>query len=360
MEEETKLEQEKVVEPKAQETPKTSILSSKWLKIGAIIVVLLILLGGAYFLGKNTSTKKGATVTTQVGLTPTPVDETASWKTFATQKLKGNSLDAYSMQYPDSWTLTSSLTSFSDSRTLSKNDYSINVYQAAVGGAGCIFEGTVSDGPMNDYRNLKYVEVKTELGTLRRLIDPGAQKNDGKTIFSFCESNNNKDYGMPTQIGFISYTTPKNPDNAVLSQMDQMLKTIKIIESATPTLSQSFLEIPEYGIKFALSENIKDAYELPETASKGYIYLKVHSLDSEPQCLKDPSSTAALSKVGKDDINEMSGQKYSDAGNGVTIGNYYYFIDLAQYECAESAGGKALLTKVRKEFSEASKTITSL
>ncbi|KKR93659.1 MAG: hypothetical protein UU45_C0022G0007 [Candidatus Levybacteria bacterium GW2011_GWA2_41_15] len=133
--------------------------------------------------------------------------------------------------------------------------------------------------------------------------------------------------------------------------------------TTTPTpekTAQSFLEIPEYGVKFALTNDIKDAYYLPATADKGYVYLKVHSLDNEPQCAKDESSTAALSRAGKDDINEMSGMKYSDTFQGATIGNYFYYIDLAQYECAESVNGKAILVNVRKTFSEASKTITAL
>lgn len=131
--------------------------------------------------------------------------------------------------------------------------------------------------------------------------------------------------------------------------------------TSTPSqVKQSFLEIPEYGVKFALSTDIKDAYYLPATASKGYVYLKVQSLDQEPQCKNDESSTAALSKIGKDDINEMSGMKYSDTFQGATIGNYFYYIDLAQYECAESVNGKATLVNVRKAFSEASKTITAL
>lgn len=133
--------------------------------------------------------------------------------------------------------------------------------------------------------------------------------------------------------------------------------------SPSPTASssaKSYLAIPEYGVKFALTENIKDAYYLPETADKGYVYLKARALDSEPKCKSDPSSTAALSKVGKDDINPMSESKFSTSFEGATIGNYFYYIDLAQYACGESAAGKALLDKVRKEFGAASKTITAL
>lgn len=133
--------------------------------------------------------------------------------------------------------------------------------------------------------------------------------------------------------------------------------------SASPSPSegkQSFLEIPEFGVKFALTDPIKDAYYLNNTVSKGYVYLKVHSLDGEPTCAKDDNSEAALSRVGKDEINVMTNKKYSDTFDGVTIGNYFYYIDLAQYLCAQKPANQTLLDNVRKTFSSASKTITQL
>lgn len=114
--------------------------------------------------------------------------------------------------------------------------------------------------------------------------------------------------------------------------------------------STSSLDIKEFGVKIVLSDTVKDAYYIGTTANKGFVYLKVHSLDFEPQCKSDDSSTAALSRVGKDDINPMSEKKYSESFSGTTIGNYFYYIDLAQYACAQSAQGKAILDKVRAEF----------
>lgn len=133
------------------------------------------------------------------------------------------------------------------------------------------------------------------------------------------------------------------------------------ITTSTPTLTpvpttnnqKTYLEVPEFGVKIQLSDEIKDAYYVNTTASKGYVYLKVHSLDIEPQCKKDDSSTAALSRVGKDEINPMTNGKYSDSFKGKVIGNYFYYIDLAQYSCAESIEGKANLEKVRSAFTNA-------
>jgi hypothetical protein len=49
----------------------------------------------------------------------------------------------------------------------------------------------------------------------------------------------------------------------------------------------------------------------------------------------------------------MSQEKYSASSKGITIGDYFYYIDLAQYVCAESAVGKAKLDKVRTAFTNA-------
>lgn len=125
--------------------------------------------------------------------------------------------------------------------------------------------------------------------------------------------------------------------------------------NTAPTLPT--LKIPEYGVEITLSDDIKDAYYVTKN---NYIYLKVHSLDTEPQCKSDDTSTAALGKAGKDEINPMSEKKYSDSYKGVTIGDYFYYTELAQYECATSTQGKTLLEKVRTAFTNASTTIKAL
>jgi hypothetical protein len=87
------------------------IRRGKWLKIGAIIVILIILLGGTFVLGGKLMNKpqiptSGPTQTTQVN-SPNPTsavvspsaaaEATANWKTYAD---KNNS---FSFKYPNSW-----------------------------------------------------------------------------------------------------------------------------------------------------------------------------------------------------------------------------------------------------------------
>lgn len=174
-----------------------------------------------------------------------------------------------------------------------------------------------------------------------------------------------KDKNLNNQIA-CTQEAKQCPDGSYVSRTGPNCEFEKC-PATTPTeipnkTSQAFLEVAEFGIKFALSEDIKDAYVVtPKSGTKDYVYLKVHSLDNEPQCNSDESSTAALSKVEKDETSPVLGdKKYSETMNGFTMGNYFYYIDLAQYECAESPAGKAKLELVRKAFSNASSKITSL
>lgn len=78
---------------------KSNFLNSKWLKIGIVVMVLVVLLGGAYTLGKN-NTKTLQTPPPnkprQVTSTPTS-DPTADWKTYE------NKYQSYSINYPSEW-----------------------------------------------------------------------------------------------------------------------------------------------------------------------------------------------------------------------------------------------------------------
>lgn len=89
------------------ELEKKSILHSKWLKIGVIVVILSILLGGVYMLGKNGLNKQSPTPTSvsEATSTPTPIpDPTANWKTYspADKQLFGD----VTFKYPQGWVVT--------------------------------------------------------------------------------------------------------------------------------------------------------------------------------------------------------------------------------------------------------------
>lgn len=218
--------------------PKENPLKNKWLLALSLIVLLLMLTGGAYFLGRNSQTNSDnqiAQPTSSVSIpTSTPssikVNETENWKTYTSVQLPNNSLKAYSISYPDEWTLKTERKlegSASDLAIISKDNYSLKIYQGAFGGGGCIFEGEMPEGPYGDYRNNEYTEIDSGIGKLRRLIIANPQKTTGQTRFDFCVSTNNKDYGSPTHVGEITYTVPDNFDSSILLGMDKIIKTIK-------------------------------------------------------------------------------------------------------------------------------------
>lgn len=90
--------------PNSIHEEKVSFLKSKWLKIGIVVVVLVLLLGGVYMLGRSSVLKELNPTNPTIPppdepkrITPTPVDETANWKTYT------NSENDLGFKYPVSW-----------------------------------------------------------------------------------------------------------------------------------------------------------------------------------------------------------------------------------------------------------------
>lgn len=85
---------------------KASFLNSKWLKIGIVVAVLVLVMGGVYTLGRN-SVFKELNPTTPAIPSPAPVvyeptptaDSTADWKTYI------NTKHNYSFKYPRAYSL---------------------------------------------------------------------------------------------------------------------------------------------------------------------------------------------------------------------------------------------------------------
>lgn len=275
---------------------------------------------------KGTPVNKTVQVNTSQ-LTPSPIptiDETTNWKTYK------DKLSRFTFKYPDN---------FSMEEEIAGNN---NVYYATL---------------TNDKEKFRFeIGPKDYVGLFEHFkTDQIESFNNISWIFvksgEFCDAGNcgttSSGYYLYKDLYYVGVLEIKKDSSR--QTLKQILSTFKITE----TNQENVLKIPEYGVQIALSDEIKDAYYINTTASKRYVYLKVHSLDTEPQCKKDDSSTASLSRVGKDEINPMTDGKYSDSFKGKIIGNYFYYIDLAQYSCAETTEGKAKLEKARSAFTTA-------
>lgn len=362
---EKKLEEDQT-QKKTTEKPKKQFALPKIALIGLGLLLIFLLLVVGYYMGTNKSSKIQAPAKVTESPTQIPVNNTnAEWKTYTNSKYD------YSIDYPGNWYNREfgdpSITGSAFTKSSKSNDYanetiSIDINNKTLNDYGIPFETYVKTAATHEIQNYKSLASIKKITTADGIvgyettwnvqsIGPGGTGTSlPRTYFEI--PNNDK--------ATVQIELSKEEDLAVY---EKMLTTFKFNGQTQPIQQnqQTLLEVPQFGIKIALSEDIKDAYVVvPKSNPNDYVYLKVHSLDGETQCNSDESSTAAISKVGKDAVSEMSGKKYSDSFNGVTIGNYYYYIDLAQYSCAESEVGKAKLELVRKAFSNASISIKAL
>lgn len=226
-----------VAPPAAQpvQAPQAKKPSKLPLIIIALLVIIIIFLGG-YFVMNEMSKRNPAQTPNptpveklQATSSPEPTTEAKEMKSFSSPKLENLSFKGYSLKHPVDWTEkyerdnnvgTAKL-------TLTKDDYSIIIQQGPMGGAICIYEGTLPEGPANDLRGKTFVDIKTAFGNLRRTDE----QVNGKTAYSYCQENEQEagTYGSFTSIGALSVSAPTTPDKAVLSEIDDILKSIQTL-----------------------------------------------------------------------------------------------------------------------------------
>lgn len=152
----------------------------------------------------------------------------ASMETFVSKKFADLGIKGYTVKYPSTWTILEDRNESAQTSkiSLSKNGYEFSIYQAPLGGSGCIFEGEVPQGPFSDYRNLEYTDIQTSFGKIRKF----EETKNGTIVYGYCQesSGGNNSFGSISTIGVISALAPANPDPKIISEMDEILRNIKI------------------------------------------------------------------------------------------------------------------------------------
>lgn len=176
--------------------------------------------------------------------------------------------------------------------------------------------------------------------------------------------------GMIGFTGWFMWNAQKKTNTALDNSTKSQSEPQKTNVNKSPTIvkkniaTTKYLTINEWGIKFALSENIKDAYyDAIKSTPMDAFSLRVHSLDTESECKNGSQSIVTIFRVNKDEPDDMqSDKKYTEtmAAQGKLIGNYFYFMGGAQYSCVQKDENNTLLGKVRKEFIDASSTIEKI
>jgi hypothetical protein len=207
----------------------------------AIVIVLTALLVGfgvvAYFKGwlPTITFKKpqavsvtNSEVSTPALSTPNPIASASPSASLMVVKAGGVLVfNAYTIDVPTGWSYTKEPAPVGevamDKLTLErKGGYKIQIFQAATGGAPCLYPGDQDqEGPSSRYT--KFVDLVTATGDkLRR------SSTDTGSGFTVCELQSGG-YGQPTSFGHISIATPDIPSNIVMQEVDSILSSLKKI-----------------------------------------------------------------------------------------------------------------------------------
>ena len=219
-------------------------------KVALIILIMGALAGAGYYLGRSgnlpflsQTPAPGAVTTTapqelppqtQPALpaqTPTPTPVPIKTVSAGLGNISGVNFPKYTIEIPSDWTVKqehSEVESPMDVLTVTKGSYQLKIFQAATGGAICLYPGDAdTEGPNSRFDN--FVTITNAAGNQFRRSGTTATSGT-KRGFTVCQKS--EAYGnfqQPTNFGHTSYTTPLTPDDAILKEMDTMIASLKKI-----------------------------------------------------------------------------------------------------------------------------------
>ncbi len=205
-------------------------------KIAVVVVVLGVVAGGAYYLGqKNKGTpkeeKEFVVATSDSSLTPTVTMNTVTPTSQPVQTTKVSAgtttHTTYTLAVPLDWKSDHTIAEKDmDKLIISKDGYSLTIYQAAMGGSVYSFPDAKVEGPMAQEYSGNYTDFVGATGEKYRRIDSSAQNKPGEKNFTVLVFGTDA-YQTLTTFGAISYTTPIAPDEKILETMDSIISSLK-------------------------------------------------------------------------------------------------------------------------------------
>jgi len=198
-------------------------------KVFIILVVLGAMAYGGYYFGtqtKNVSKPEAVSIENNENPTSVPV-QTATPKPLTTinggvNKSAGLSFDQYTIKAGTDWKVTKeNQTAMDEKLTLSKDGYSISIFQAATGGALCLYTGDPDfEGPSSRFTFFK------ELTTLdNRMMRRSGEQNG--VAFTICQKGQDGSYQQPTNYGHISIKLPNSWPKEMLDEIDSIIASLK-------------------------------------------------------------------------------------------------------------------------------------
>lgn len=203
-----------------------------------VVGILGAIAYGAYYVGKSTSPTSSSTAvsttvapttkpTTDPGLEPESLPENFKPSKTITAGLgpdSGLNFTKYLLIVPNGWTpdhVTTNEGTWVDTLTLTKGTAQLKIFQAATGGAMCLYPGDADfEGPSSRYDT--YVDVTTTDGIVLRRGSTGVSPKG----FSVCQKGT-ENFGQPTIFGHMSFTSTSPLDATTTAEVDAMLASLK-------------------------------------------------------------------------------------------------------------------------------------
>lgn len=189
-----------------------------------VVIILTALVYGGYYFGKKTNNESETPIEIVFPASPSAVPQTLSTVIGGVSKSSGLSFDQYSITTPEEWTAKKESQTIADEKLiLTKGGYQINIFQAATGGALCLYPGDADfEGPVSKFELFTSLTTKDNR-TLRR------SGNKNENGFTVCQKGQDGGYQQPTNYGHISITVPDNSTQEMLDEIDAIISSLKKI-----------------------------------------------------------------------------------------------------------------------------------
>ncbi len=206
---------------------------SKFFEIFGKVVLIILVLGSLTYVGYYFGKKNNNTTPIVLDVVSTPVATTKPITLTAinggVSKSAGLSFDQYSIMVPEDWTSKKeSQTQLDEKLILEKDGYTISIFQAATGGAVCLYPGDADfEGPSSKFEKFVSLITKDDKNLRRSLNLPSP--NTIGSAFTICQKAPDNSYQQPTSYGHISIKLPSAWDDEGLKVVDSIISSLKKI-----------------------------------------------------------------------------------------------------------------------------------
>lgn len=228
--------EEKVYEStETDPSPKPRKDAYSWFgRIALILLVLAFLIGGGYYLGRfdkepdqtmspNPQPTQAVMMQGTPETSPTATKTALEIKTVTAGGAKGTSFSQYIIEIPEGWNEKHEVTDITDKLTVTQGKYSLSIYQAPMGGGGCLYPGDPDSQMAQRFTDFGGIDGNS--GNFRRSWNKTGNPV-GMISYTYCQRGDDGSFGNPTSFGAISATSPDPSEKDIIIDMNTMVSSL--------------------------------------------------------------------------------------------------------------------------------------